>query len=83
MANNDFHVGALTVDQYPHDQARILLNLRGDMQSASLTFGPRRNRLTPTTRVWPNKRSVELDGAVIDDLAGLATPDTPIIISGE
>jgi hypothetical protein len=80
--NNDFHVGTITVDQRPHDQVRIHLLLRGDMQSATLTFGPRRNRFTATPGARPNKRSIELDGAVIDDLAELATPDTPIVIAG-
>ena len=83
VANNDLHVGKIIVDQHPHDQVRIYLNLRGDMQSATLTFGPRRHRLTATPGARPNKRSVEFDGVVLDDLAELATPDTLVVIPGE
>jgi hypothetical protein len=81
VRDNDFHVGTLAVDQHPHDQVRIHLLLRGDVAWADLTFGWRRNRFRPTTGVWPNKRSVELDGAVIDGLADLATPDEAVVIT--
>ena len=81
VANNDFHVGVIAVDRRPHDQVRIHLLLRGEMASADLTFRPRRNLLAPTTGVSSRiKRTQELDGAVLDHLADLATPDEAIVI---